>query len=350
MKNKKITLGLIIGLSISVAFIGIASAQRKGLKTPNGNDTSHSELRAVTIETWDLGPNMWEVFTDKDSEIPALNKKDDKYEYKPKLVSPQAKREVRLVPGYPRDVKMIDFQAPSGTIPKDYNVLGVMFQFTYPGHNEVTIRPPRSNQKYEIKRERPYVTENDLTNDQQKNPKKEPVQAVDKIYGVELPGVTSAVSVWVCGRGNDYELEGWFEDYLGNTHILKFGSLNFVGWRPLTVKLPVNIPQFTEQYPATRTVVFKQFKVRSTPKTEGGVVYLFFDELKALTDAFEVHFDGANLDFSKEDCERKQKLDKLIVEPLKEKDANYKDPTRPTKDCNSLKPEDDSAGTGTGTK
>ncbi|MDX1958738.1 MAG: flagellar filament outer layer protein FlaA [Leptospiraceae bacterium] len=317
--NKK---NLLIGLStvtIAVAsLVGFAFAQQKGVKTSNGNDLSEKELRAITLENWD--ENTWEVFTDKDGisypTYPGAN-----YKYDPKLPpTAQAMREVKLVPGYPRDVKYLDYSKDRGK----QNVLGLKFQFTYSGVNEVTIRPPRDNKKYEVIRFRGFVTENDLDrNDAKKDPsQRKAVGTYQPIYGLEFPGVGKALSVWVCGRGNDYELEGWVEDYTGETHILKFGSMNFVGWRPMTAKIPTNIPQFSDTYPATKTAVFKQFKIRSTPKTTGEAVVFFFDELRILTDAFEVHFDGADLDFDSEDCEKKSKLEKQL-----------QDPFRPKKEC-----------------
>ena len=49
-------------------------------------------------------------------------------------------------------------------------------------------------------------------------------------------------------------------------------------------------------------------------------LFLFYN--KQLTDTFENHFDGADLDFDKEDCENKNRIEKAL-----------KDPFRPSKDC-----------------
>jgi hypothetical protein len=317
--KKKFQYSLVLFLVSAISLVGIAFAEKKGVQTSNGNDLSVNELKALTVENWDK--TEWEVFTDKDSEIPDTY---GKRPYKKDLAaSSQSMRQVKLVKGYPRDVKNIDL----GQEKDNSQVLAVKFFFTYPGNNEVTIRPPRT-ESFLVKRPRYYVGDNAFTSeDLKKDPASRDMNNVNiqPIYGIELPGVVKSLSVWVLGRGNDYTLEGWIEDWKGDTHILKFGSVNFVGWRPLTATIPAYIPQFVEAYPATKALVFKQFKIRSTPKTGGDITYLFFDEFKVLTDVFDVHFDGASIDFDSDDCNNKQKVEQLEVKTKKE--------GKPSRDC-----------------
>ncbi len=317
MKIKQIAVGLSLFVFLVVGLVGFGYAERrKGIKTPNGSDISANELRAITLESWD--ETEWEVFTDKDQmnypTYPGAN-----YNYEKEKETSQAYRAVKLLKGaYPRDVKYLDYSKNK----ENLQVLGVKFRFTYAGNNEVTIRPPRTD-KFKVKRYKGFVSENDFSSaEQKKDPSERPKPVVQEIYGIEFPGVAKAISVWVCGRGNDYDLESWIEDYKGETHILKMGNLNFVGWRPLVAKIPDHVPQFSDTYPATRTAIFKQFKIRSNPRSTGDTVVLFFDELRILTDAFEVHFDGADLDFDAEDCQQKVKLEKMLD-----------DPKRPVKEC-----------------
>ena len=105
MNNKKKLVGLLSGIiAIAIAFSGVAYAEKKGLKTTNGNDLGSTELKSITLETWDK--TEWEVFTDKDSELPdAYGKKPYK---KDLATSTQSMRQVKLLKGYPRDVKYLD--------------------------------------------------------------------------------------------------------------------------------------------------------------------------------------------------------------------------------------------------
>ena len=321
MKRNRVFIAIFAILTLAISLIGFAFAEKKHDSSSIGVDVSIKEFRAVTLESWD--ESVWEVFTDKDNiNYTTYPSSPGAEKYNPDLPpTAQAYRQVKLLAGgYPKDIKYLDNKADKANL----KVLGVKYQFTYPGNNEVTIRPPRED-KYKIIRRRDYISDNALTRDEsKKTPEKRDPKATPntyEIYGIEFPGHVRHISVWVCSRGQDYDLEGWVEDYMGNTHIIKFGHTDFVGWRPMSSQLK-SVPQSVNAYPSTRTAVFKQFKLRSNPRSGGDAVVIFFDELRVLTDTFENHFDGADLDFDKEDCENKNRIEKAL-----------KDPFRPSKDC-----------------
>jgi hypothetical protein len=159
--------------------------------------------------------------------------------------------------------------------------LGVHFKFKYPGFNSVHLLPP-----LEVQWDDP--TKKVLTYDSRTG------QEVQE-RAIQLPGRAKAISVWVHGRGNNYDLEVWVKDYKGDVHILKMGSLNFVGWRPMKAYIPEYVPQETNSYPQTRVTKIVRFVIRAKPDAGSEDVFLFFDQIKVLTDTFEVNFDGQNL-------------------------------------------------------
>lgn len=307
----KVSIPTLVAALTGISSMFLIDGVQAGVETAVGSDVTASELRAITVESWDRdysgGGYGWEVLTDKDTRTQGP--------YQPAASNLQAEREVKLIKGTPADIRENQGYDQA-------RILGVKFAFTFSGYNVVTIRPPAVDH-YIVERPRPYLNELALAENYKarsyyENPAlssavtTQRAQMVDCVVGVNLPGVVSKISVWVLGRGNEYELEGWVEDWKGDTHIYKFGSIDFIGWRPMTIEIPKNVPQDVSSYPQIKTLVFRQFKLRSTPETSLETVYVFFDELRVLTNIFEVNFDGNQIDFDRADCEQKNRLIKLI--------------------------------------
>lgn len=177
--------------------------------------------------------------------------------------------DIRFIDGRPGDL---------GDLPAR-KVFGIKFQFRYPGYNFVTLFPP-------------------VLKDSDGNPILD-TETQEKVGpAIVMPGRTRRVSVWVMSQGKDYTLEGYIRDWKGNSHKLKFGSLKYIGWRPLAADVPLSIPQAVGSYPQTKTLKFIKFIIRSTRRTSTEPVYIFIDQLKVLTNKFDVHFDGAEIDTS----------------------------------------------------
>ena len=58
---------------------------------------------------------------------------------------------------------------------------------------------------------------------------------------IKVPGITKALSVWVCGRSFQHRLYAHVLDYEGNEMMLDMGMLDFVGWRKVSRPIPSSI-------------------------------------------------------------------------------------------------------------
>ena len=277
----KYTVGVLIVLSgVLVATQGIAK-----LITNVPSDISGEELKAVVVEDFEKGT----IAKDLNSDGWLLRSTPKKYtnsalsEKKLKRKNPVPELQIKFLEGSPNDMQVEKWSLTElGKTNKQ--CLGVKFRFRYPGFNSVHIMPPL---EVTWKEKKPSLTYNP------RNGKEEQER------GIQLPGRAKAISLWVHGRGNPYTLEVWIKDYRGDTHALKLGSVNFVGWRPMKVEIPSNIPQSFESFPQTRVAKITKLvlrAVRSAPAEELiNDTYFFFDQLKVLTDTYEVNFDGNDL-------------------------------------------------------
>lgn len=261
MFKKKVILSIVAAAITGFWLVTEVSGMK--IDTLMGSDVDSKELRSIIIEGWEVEP--WQI--------------------KAHPAAPESMKDVNLVEGRPKNLAFDETNKKS---------MGVKFQFVFPGHNRIELIPPESRK---VKRYQGQLDEN-------KQPK------YFEVPGIELPGKVKAVSVWVLGRGNNYNLEGWIEDWRGDTHIYQFGNLDFIGWKPLTIEIPKTVPQDVESYPQTKTLIFKKFIIRSTPTTSQEKVILFFDSLKVLTDMYDLYFDGADMHFDEEDKKEKERLKK----------------------------------------
>jgi hypothetical protein len=229
-------------------------------------DISEEELKALVVEDFEK-PTDWIL-----DSVPKKNADAKK--------NPVPVLEMKYVDSGPSDL-IPEKWSPDKKGMEKSKCFGMHFKFKYPGYNQVHVLPPP-----EVQWDDP--TKKVLTFDPRSGTE---IQE----RAIQLPGRAKGISMWFHGRGNDYTLECWLKDYRGDVHILKMGSLNFVGWRPMKVTIPVNVPQEIQSYPQTRVTKIVRFVIRSTPDAGIEDVYMFFDQLKVLTDVFEVNFDGQNL-------------------------------------------------------
>jgi len=149
---------------------------------------------------------------------------------------------------------------------RELEVLGAQFKFDKQGYNYVEFIP---------------VTENEEGN-RVPNP-------------INIPGRAKQFDLWVWGADFDYYLEAHLKDHRGIVHTLKLGSLNFVGWKNLRVDIPGYIPQSSDHVPYLETLRLVKLVVWTKPTESVQNCYIYFDQIKVLTDMFIDRFDGDGL-------------------------------------------------------
>jgi len=140
----------------------------------------------------------------------------------------------------------------------------------------------------------------------------------EKPIGIPIPGRMKRMDMWVWGCNLRYYMEAYFKDFQGVIHVLPFGDVSYRGWKNLYVNIPGNINQTTwtqsepleraEQLnidlsdkpqirdePAYPSLHFIKFRLWTQPVERVDSFYIYFKQLKILTDTNEALFDGSDL-------------------------------------------------------
>lgn len=112
-----------------------------------------------------------------------------------------------------------------------------------------------------------------------------------------IEGITKTVSVWVIGRSIPHELSLIVEDFFGQQFEIYIGKLNHAGWKLMTAAIPpqgVNayagsgIVQRNTHYGKNIGLKIVGFKINCDLDESYGRYYIYFDDLRAVTDLYEV--------------------------------------------------------------
>ena len=101
-----------------------------------------------------------------------------------------------------------------------------------------------------------------------------------------IPGITKTISIWVVGRNVKHQLYVILDDQFGNRAKVPLGDLAFTGWKKLTAAIPPNIRQADPRYPSKTGIAIRSFVVETDPNETYGSYYIYFDDLRAVTDLF----------------------------------------------------------------
>lgn len=104
---------------------------------------------------------------------------------------------------------------------------------------------------------------------------------------INIPGIVKTLSVWVVGRNTNHTISVLFKDYYGRDQEIFIGKLNFAGWKKLTVAIPPGIAQRDSHYISRNGLQFVGFRIDCDIKDTYGYYYIYFDDLRAVTDLFD---------------------------------------------------------------
>ena len=213
---------------------GMVFAQSKSLAEPNSEDmgtgSAASALREVSVEKFERD-GAWNVHISPDAGVISA----------------------RLFEGSPAAKEVLEEDKENEDL--DTHVLGVKVQFFRRGVNSI------------------YIT---------------------AVRPLPIEGTTKTISVWVAGRNANHDMYVLVQDYFGHNYELYLGSLGFSGWKQMTVAVPPSpdgehgIVQSSPYYGDKPGLRIVGFRIDCNPMLARGTYYIYFDDLRAVTDLFEL--------------------------------------------------------------
>ena len=169
--------------------------------------------------------------------------------------------------GYPKTANPVAWPAAlygANKEGKEYKVLGVNSKFDRMGYNYIELIPDRKNEAGEY-------------------------------TGIPIPGRCKVLDMWAWGSNFNYYLEAHITDYRGVTHVLPLGDLKYEGWKNLKVQIPNYIPQGESYLPKLKQLSLVKLVMWTRPTERVDGFFIYFDQIKVLTDVFISRYDGDDL-------------------------------------------------------
>ncbi|MBA7697754.1 putative flagellar filament outer layer-like protein [subsurface metagenome] len=158
---------------------------------------------------------------------------------------------VRRFEGSPEDKEPIEGEVTSNIVEQDKFVLGAKVEFIKRGKNVLSIFP---------------------------------------VKPLPIEGITKTLSIWVVGRNYNHVLKVIIADYFGRKRELTFGKMNFMGWKKLAIAVPPHIIQDEYHFSSGRGIKLLGFKIDFDMVESFGTYYVYFDDMRAVTDLFAEDF------------------------------------------------------------
>ncbi|PIE99017.1 MAG: flagellar filament protein FlaA [Treponema sp.] len=118
---------------------------------------------------------------------------------------------------------------------------------------------------------------------------------ISAVKPLPVEGIAKTVSFWVVGRSIPHEINLIVEDYFGKRFELYVGKLNHSGWKLMTVAIPPQgaaglsgIVQRNTHYGKHYGLKIVGFKINCDLAESYGNYYIYFDDLRAVTDLYDI--------------------------------------------------------------
>lgn len=117
---------------------------------------------------------------------------------------------------------------------------------------------------------------------------------ITAVRPLPVEGITKTISVWVAGRNANHDIYVLVQDYYGHDYELYLGNLGFSGWKQMTVAVPPSpdgehgIVQSSPYYGDRPGLRIVGFRIDCNPMLARGTYYVYFDDLRVITDLFEL--------------------------------------------------------------
>ena len=149
---------------------------------------------------------------------------------------------------------------------KDLQVLGVNAKWDRKGYNNIEIIPVKK----------------DADGNAVPNP-------------IQIPGRVKTLDMWVWCSDFDYYFEVHLRDTKGVVHVLNMGSLQKIGWNNFYTNIPSYISQTGQYVPYLKSLELVKIVIWTKPSEKVNNFFVYFDQIKVLTDTFITRFDGDDL-------------------------------------------------------
>ncbi len=112
---------------------------------------------------------------------------------------------------------------------------------------------------------------------------------------LSIPGRVKKLDLWVWCSDFDYYLEVHVRDTNGVVHVLNMGGLAKIGWNNFYTDIPGYIAQTGKYVPYLKSLELVKIVIWTKPTENVSNYFVYFDQIKILTDTFITRFDGDGL-------------------------------------------------------